>query len=314
MVIRIRLFHGRLKKIDDFGAPKLVRRFDGDELAVHGVSEGTHINGSLIHYLGRRLLFYRVKWAGGSDIAVADLSAKYEVERTTMLPLFHDRAKIAREDPRPFIYGGRLHVSFVGVESSRGELAINQLFARLADDLSIEEIFAPHWPGRRGWEKNWTFFDRDGDLLAIYSISPHVVLRIVGNNAEEVARSHGPPNWSGGHLRGGASPVRLGSEYLCWFHGMAEPPHFMARGRRRYSVGAYMFAAEPPFSVTRYSPEPLLWADTRTRPKTVWADVVFPVGAVFEGNDWLVSMGVHDSWNEIVKWNSADVERALRAV
>jgi predicted GH43/DUF377 family glycosyl hydrolase len=313
MVVRIRLFHGRLKN-DDSAPPELVRRLGGDELALHEGSDGEHVNGSLIHYHGRRLFFYRVKRAGGSDIAVAELSTNYEVERTIMLPLLHERAAIAREDPRPFIHRDRLHVSFVGVEVIRGELAINQLFARLADDLCVEEIFAPHWPGRQGWEKNWTFFDCDGDLFAVYSISPHVVLLIQGNGAEEVARSHGPPNWSGGHLRGGASPVRVGGEYLCWFHGMAEPPHFMARDRRRYSVGVYTFIAEPPFYVTRYSPVPLLWADPRTRPKAVWADVLFPVGAVFERNTWLVSMGVHDNWTEIVKWNSADVERALKQV
>lgn len=313
MVIRIPLFNGRLKS-DDTTPPELVRRLGGDELAGHERPDGTHINGALINYDGRRLFFYRVKRAWGSDIAVAELSPHYDVERTVMLPLLHERAAIAREDPRPFIHRGRLHLSFVGVEGIRGELAINQLFARLTDDLCVEEIFAPHLAGRQAWEKNWTFFDCDGDLFAVYSVSPHVVLLIQGNGAEEVARSHGPPNWSGGYLRGGASPVRVGGEYFCWFHGMAQPPHFMARSRRRYSVGVYTFIAEPPFSVTRYSPEPLLWADPRTRPKAVWADVVFPVGAVFEENRWVISMGVHDTWNEIVNWNSADVERALKPV
>lgn len=290
-------------------APLSVARIDDGMLAPGAA--GARFNASLFRRRGALLLAYRTGW-DGARCHVARLDEALAPRDTTPLDLSHPLAPVGQEDPRLFAHAGRLHVAFCGVErAGRRGVRTHQLYARLADDFRPEAVYAPAYDWRAGWEKNWGFFDHGGDLFAVYSIAPHVVLRIDGDRAEEVARSETRFPWAGGHLRGGAPPVRVGDEYVVWFHGAADPPHPMcARGRRRYSVGVYGFEARPPFRVTRMTPGPLLWADPATCPADVWADVAFPCGAVLEGGRWLVSMGVHDRWVDVAGWAAAAVGRA----
>src|SRR5262249_60232974 len=112
--------------------PRVAPRFDPAKLAVPGITSGTCFNGSLLRFGGRLIFAYRIGWAGGTDIAITELTTRYDVRRVIRLPLYHGKATVGREDPRPFVHEGRLHVAFVGVtwslgkEGTPGELAINQ--------------------------------------------------------------------------------------------------------------------------------------------------------------------------------------------
>jgi predicted GH43/DUF377 family glycosyl hydrolase len=295
--------------------PKRIVRISREGLASVG---GVHFfNGSVIRYKGRLLFAYRTGWAG-SEVAVAELNENYEVLQSRILPLRHDSATVGREDPRLFLHHNRLHVSFVGVKRIRGAIATNQLFARISDDLHVEDVFAPSYLRRKAWEKNWTFFEYLGALYAVYEVLPrHRILLVRGGAAGGGYSTSTSWEWTGGHLRGGAPPVLVGDEYICWVHGAADAPHPMTmNGRRRYSVGIYAFEAKPPFRVTRVTKDPILWADPTIcpDPAAIWADVVFPAGAIFENDMWKVSLGVHDRWNEIHEWSAKDVDRLLKPV
>lgn len=274
------------------------------EVGPAGLSKGRSgwaFNAGLIRFKGRLLLTYRTDWAG-AHCHVAELNEDYGVRRTVALPhLAHPAASFGREDPRPFVFRGKLHVWYVGVAGTSGPT--NMLYARLSDSLQVEEVFAPEFFGRRSWEKNWSPFEWAGELFAVYSIAPHVVLHIRGNQAYPFAETDTPFPWAGGHLRGGASPVRVGDQFYHWFHGRKDQGWV-------YNVGLYTFEARPPFRVTRMTPAPLLEGDPKDTDGN-YCPVTFPCGSVLEAGGWKVGMGWNDRKVMVGEWDAAAVERAL---
>jgi len=224
--------------------------------------------------------------------------------RSVKLNLSHPLAGWGREDPRWFVFRDRLHVCFAGVQGKTGPTQI--LYARLRDDLTTEAVWACPKFGET-WQKNWGFFEHDNDLYAVYSIRPHVVVRVEGERAWVVAESPNPLPWSGGLLRGGASPVRVGDRFVSWFHGRRK-----YAGRLTYTTGVYEFEAAPPFSPLRMTPHPVKVGDPETRPADWYCDNWFACGAVADGDAWLVSAGAHDRWIEIARWSAPRISEACR--
>lgn len=265
-------------------------------------------NPSLLRWKGRLLFAYRTGWEG-AQIHVATLSDNLVPLEVASLPLSHPKANYGREDPRLFVHQGKLHVSYIGVQGVRGGIVTNQMYARLSDDLKVEEIFYPHYAGRAAWEKNWQFFSSGDVLYAVYSVSPHRILKVEKNTATLVHQSQADWKWSGGYLRGGASPVLVGDRWVSWFHGAKQ-----IAGWRFYNVGVYTFSATAPFQILSATPDPLAWAELRTKPTDVWAAVVFPCGAVLEDGQWKVSMGIHDRTSEVWTYSASHVNKLLRDV
>jgi FkbM family methyltransferase len=276
---------------------------------------GLRFNSSILPHDSGYLFAYRNGWRG-SEIFVGRLDGGFRpVGSPVRLALYHPDANYGREDVRLFIHGGRPHVSYIGVVGGRRIRHTNQLFARLtADGMSVEDVFSPvDYPqGRakqepRPWEKNWGFFDHDGDLYAVYTIAPHRVLRVRSNEAELAYSTPTPFTWHGGELRGGAAPVRVEGEYWSFFHDRVTG----VDGKLQYRTGLYTFDARPPFRPLRYILEPILVADPATRPSDQYASVVFAGGAVRVGDDWIVAHGVHDRWSELHRFAHADLESRL---
>lgn len=266
-----------------------------------------HSNASIIRWDGRLLLAYRHRNAG-ADVWVTTL------DDDTLQPhgpgvrlnLNHEQAPMGREDPRFFVFRGRLHVAFTGVRGRQGPTSV--LYARLTQDgFGVERVFYPHYESRQSWEKNWSFFEAGSHLYAVYGIKPHVVLRIEGDRATKAFEKPMPFAWSGGVLRGGACPVRIDDQFVHWFHGRVT----MA-GIPTYTTGAYAFDARPPFTPLRMTPNPVMWPDSRTR-NGYYASVWFPCGAVLEDGRWLVSAGAHDRRIEVAEWDSQSVCRAMKS-
>lgn len=268
-------------------------------------------NASIVRWRGQLLMAYRVS-RGGSEIHLARLDDNLGIGEIQHLPLKHAQAGWGREDPRLFVHAGKLHVSYHGVLGTQGPTSV--LYARLSDDLEVERIFYPAFAERRPWEKNWTFFEWSGELFAVYTVRPHVVMHVVNDRAETFSRVPWAPHWTGGEMRGGASPVLIGEEFWCWFHGSVDPPRPTPWGpakARAYNVGVYCFEAKPPFRPTRYTPEPVTWAQPKTRPADFWCDCIFPGGAVLDGERWRVAVGEHDSWCSILEYDHAAIARLL---
>lgn len=292
----------------------------GEDTAVNGLTlPGWPFNGSLIddrhHREGHHLLAYRQ----GRDVMLVQLNDRLGLEsspRAVALP--HEMAAHSREDPRFFVHRGELHLAFTGVRRHDGPEAIDGLqasvlYARLSWDYPwvAQDVTYPHYAKRQGWEKNWAFFSGGGVLYAVYAIRPeHVVLRIDGGLAYEVARTRVPHAWHGGHARGGAGPVLVGGLFYHFFHGRLGAGHEAV-----YNTGVYTFHATPPFAVDRMTPYPIRWADPDTRVRAdVGAAVVFPAGAVYDAPNArvLVSSGVHDAWVDVAAYPLSDIQDALK--
>lgn len=262
-------------------------------------------NGGEFVFRGRRLFAYRVGLFG-SRVHVAELTAAGAVVRDVRLDLSHPRAAAGQDDPVLSTFRGRLRVWFVGCEDNHRKGS--QLYADLSDDLRVERVYYPDYAARqRPFEKNWMPFEHAGEQYAVYTIRPHVVIRIDGDRATKVHETPYPFPWAGGHLRGGAPPVLHDGRFYHWFHGKVEP-----RTPLLYSVGVYTFAAEPPFAPIAGSPAPLLWGDdAEARRVGCEFAVVFPRGAILHDGVWEVTGGEYDTRLARWRWDAAAVDRLL---
>jgi predicted GH43/DUF377 family glycosyl hydrolase len=282
---------------------------------------GYRFNASIIRYperpgpKDRRLVFsWRDGWSG-SNIWVCFLDEHLRPASDAVpLVINHPDASYGREDPTLFEFGGRLHVAFVGVVWVRGQLRTHQLYARLTDEFRVEQVFSPRAPGTAEgtWEKNWQFFEseragpKDRRLYAVYFPRPHRVLALDGERTEWVGETPGLVGWRGGEPRGGTSPVLVNGEFWSFFHDST-----YIHDRKTYRVGLYTFSPEPPFAIRRFTPEPIYVADKATNTHGNYCDCIFPRGAVWQDQRWLLASGVHDRWAEIRTFAHTELERRL---
>lgn len=273
---------------------------------------GKRFNPSVIAWEGGYVFCWRDGWKG-SDLWACRMGKDFRpVGDAVKLDIVHPDANYGREDPQLYVHDGQLEVALVGVLGHGGRVTqTHVLYAKLNADLTVSRVFAPKAPGvhPNQWQKNWQWFSWGGERYAVYSISPHRVLRVCGDWCGWLPDTQPPFQWPGGEMRGGASPVRVGDEYWCFFHDRVKG----RAGRDQYRVGLYTFEAKPPFRVQRYIPHPILAADPLTQPAAErnYCDVLFPRGAVRDGADWVLSCGVHDRFTELHRLSAANLERQL---
>lgn len=268
-------------------------------------------NPSIIEYDGRTLLCFR-RGRSGSDLYLCEMGKDGYTSGERRLSLRHHLCAAGREDPRLWRHADRLHVSFSGVQLFRGQTLVHQMIGRFNRDATdIEDVYCPDYPHRAGWEKNWGFFEAGGLLYAVYEIRPHRMLAIRHGRAEEASRRDWSPRWSGGLLRGGAAPVRVGDLFFAFFHGALD----RRPGGRIYSIGCYAFDATPPFEPVLYTPRPILLPSEQDRPADMpHASVVFPGGAVLRDGRWQVVYGLHDAWSEVMEFSHSDLLKEMVSV
>ena len=107
-------------------------------------------------------------------------------------------------------------------------------------------------------------------------------------------------------MRRRPQPVRVGEEFWSFFHGVQ---HGTPRGNE-YTLGLYTFDARPPFAPNRMIPLPLLRDLQTSRPRGE-NPAIFPCGAVWRGETWLVSYGRNNSGCEIAVFDHAQLEAAM---
>lgn len=284
----------------------LLKRFDEHTLAPGG--KGKRFNASLIEdptTPGGYLLAYRDGWAG-SDIHLHRLASDLSpVGGPWRLELRHSKAAYGREDPRLFIHNDRVHVAYIGVVGGR-KVRTNVLYARLTEDLRVEQAFYPHLAGRNAWEKNHSPVSCGGNLYAIYSIAPHRIIQWDGDSARHAFQTPNHMKWQGGEMRGGAAPILVGNHYWHFFHDRIE-----VAGVRTYRTGVYEFESAPPFRITRYIPEPIMVAKPGTRPEGQYCDCVFTCGVVLRERDFVTSSGIHDRHTELHRFSRDELENQM---
>jgi hypothetical protein len=282
-----------------------------------------HFNPSMIKWNGAVILATRDSW-GHAKVALWDLQPRDPawLEGFDIVPIgsFGSTHKLAPrlEDPRLFIapYQGKdhLHASF-SLPDGYPPKVVKVGYVRFALDLSgIEETIVMDSPHGNLYEKNWMPLVDEGEIRWVYSGKPnHVVLGGTQNWS-----TPNPFPWTGGALRGGATPVltRLhadgadGPVYVHFFHGCLK----RAQGSV-YTIGCNVFEAKPPYRILRQTPTPLVWPDLPAADESVVKRfVLFPGGAIPHAGAWHIACGVDDCACRIIQIPFAKVEAALKDV
>jgi predicted GH43/DUF377 family glycosyl hydrolase len=271
---------------------------------------GKRFNCSILPWQDGFLFAFRDGWSG-SQVHLIRLNRLLEPEGASWrLNLFHKiEANYGREDPRLFMHQGKVHVAYSGVSGGTSIAHTSVLYARLGDDLQVEELFYPHLPERNPWEKNWACFSSGDNLYAIYSIAPHRIVELSGNRAEFAFTTPTAVRWPGGEMRGGASPVLHNGEWYHFFHDRVS-----INGLLVYRTGVYTFEAEAPFRIKRFCSKPILAAETHNIPQGQYAAVTFVGGAVVHDDHWLLASGIHDRYSALHCFPMEEIEGLLRPV
>lgn len=245
-------------------------------------------------------------WRGSdntSDLAIWRIRPNMTLDPTPIIPTLPLRdPKEQWEDPRVVIgKDGVARVSFV-TWTHKKPWPFHQVLAKLSPDWNrVENVLDPVYGGNRAHstaagsnEKNWTWFEHERLWYCRYGINHSEVFGISDSGKVIGVWSMTPANLPWTHslpLRGGTPPVRVGNEYVSFFHS-----HLPWNGnRRRYFMGAFAFQAKPPFALTRMTKVPLLSGSERDMmglPNAL--PCIFPSGAVLQQDKWVVTFGVND--------------------
>jgi len=220
------------------------------------------------------------------------------------------------EDPRVIDHGGAIHVAFATWVHMRG-WTIRQSLCKLSADwrrftVAQEPLYggnAPTPERATRHEKNWLWFIHEGQWHCVYMSNPFTVLKI-GPNGHVSKAWKGPQlplPWSHGEPRGGTTPIRVGQEYVTFFHSSLP----WTTQQRRYYMGALTFEAAPPFAIKRITLEPLLAGSDKDARVLGGPLVIFPCGSDLSAREWLVTFGVNDEQCGWVKIPQGELDKLL---
>jgi hypothetical protein len=191
----------------------------------------------------------------------------------------------SKEDLRLFHFNGRLFGSYQ-------DLAIPHIFVNICefgDDLDVWEIYQPRVPEQQQLEKNWQFFEHNGQLFFVYSIEPHIVYSYDFAETKMVAREEHKHGWKLGMLRGGTPPILVGDRFLSLFHSVLD---------RKWFMGWYEFEAKPPFKVIRVGDKPIL------EHVNTWCH--YPMSLLHRNGEFTICYGEDDCRIRLLKWKGPD--------
>lgn len=308
------------------------------------------------------LLAYRVVTEPGLSrrMAICRLDASYGVIDGSQTPVsdfiqFRAPGSLPAQathwfaDPRLYRFGNRLFVYW----NSGWHEPRNCQFLQQLDPRTLRPVGYAHelqFGGRQKLEKNWGLFCINSEandhsaagapiapagatdlnpqgselgFYAVYSVSPHRVLRFADPAADPVQFTEAfadVPNPGGfarvhGGLRGGAPPVQLADRFYSFCHSIENS----ATGYQ-YVAAVYRFAARPPFAPTDMPTRPLPLiipsGARRTLPKLnpAISDILYPAGAAYAGGQWILSLGIDDEHCALAVLDQADVVATLAPV
>lgn len=214
------------------------------------------------------------------------------------------------EDPRAVYWNNQVWVGVVNFTwfADMSWTGAHQMLGIFRDDAEWTPIARRDPPvetnkGSAGFtdghhQKNWTWFFLDGKLHLLYHSDPWKVIEFGSHWDEQTHHGGEGVRWKYGQVRGGTPPIKVGDLFYTFFHSSMP-----WRGRyRRYYAGCLAFEAKPPFKPVLWTQEPLLIGSQNNKWHQHKPLVVFPCGAIYENNRWLVTYGSNDleaGWVEI---------------
>lgn len=270
-------------------------------------------NPSIVRWRGGLLMSFReiplasclmpneINSAGDSRIGLVWLDEDFNpISIPQMLFTEADNSSIPfrSEDARLLTVGKRLYIIY---SDNHDEVITEGGFRMYVSELKYDgEFFYPSLPERLSCyegenshrrEKNWVPFSYKKNLLLAYSINPHLIFKpqFGTETCETISWSRGDIHWPWGELRGGTQALLIDDcQYLGFFHSSIFTATCHSEGKNvlHYFIGAYTFAASPPFQITQISPEPIIgkgfYHGNIYKPYWKPVQVVFPGGFIFD--------------------------------
>jgi hypothetical protein len=288
-----------------------------------------HFNPSMLMWQNRLVMATRDSW-GHSRVALWYLDNNlpdWSGGTWTVTPIgsyasgHRDAPRL--EDPRLFVAPGpdgqmRLHAAFNLPDGYPPKL-VQVGYSRFSENLScIEETRVFKSPQDSAYEKNWSPFwsasanNGDGGLRWIYGMKPAHIILGFGTRGEGIVsiETENPLPWTGGVMRGGAAPVRVGDEFYVFFHGCLK--RFSGSV---YTAGCYVFDANAPYRIKRQTATPLIWPELPSIDEDVVKSyVVWPGGAVLHQGNWWLALGIDDCFVQLKRFSYDEVELAMTDV
>jgi len=266
--------------------------------------DNAKFNGCIFEHKNKRFMCYRAysdKLHGRSNIFVTTLDGLIPIRNIELdLPEYEGDVR-QYEDARFFEHNDNLYLSYVCVEYTQTWWAAIHV-VKLDENFKVLEHFIPEYAGNyvNNTQKNWIFFSSNGRLKCIFDCKCHQVLDL--NDDFTVVRSTVSKDtvWDKGLMRGGTTPLKIKTNrWLAFFHSSVEH----GQRKRRYSMTPYIFSDKEIISIGRtiYGSTENPIVDIATH--TVWWNpiVVFPMGLIKDGDEFLVSLGVNDLYNAILR-------------
>jgi len=211
------------------------------------------------------------------------------------------------EDARLFEFDGRLYIIFndnLDIENpsylERRDMYVAELFIE-DDNFQLGPLLRLVHPKKYRfalWQKNWSPFVWNGNLLLSYSINPHEVLNLHWKNGAcvPIDTTLKEIPWEFGALRGGTPAKLVDGEYLAFFHSGIVTTSKCSEDEKiwHYFMGAYSFSAEPPFDLITASSKPIDALEFYTY-SSYFKRVIYPGGFIVEDRNLYLAYGKDDS-------------------
>ncbi len=268
-------------------------------------------NASFIRWQGSILMAFRVrdaKMVSTFQIGFVWLDEQFTpISKPQILQIIGDPSTFSQnQDPRLIIVNNELYILYsnfiqIGEKEARRMFLAQVQIAKEKFFIKNPVSLHPYENWSHRWEKNWVPFNFKENLLVAYSLTPHLIFKPSMSLGEctTVSSTTSVFNWNWGELRGGTPALLDGEEYIAFFHSSIDMESVHSKGKKiqHYFMGAYTFAAQPPFQITRVSPEPIVGKKFYHGPEyPTWKPVrvVFPMGLMIDSQYFWVSYGRQD--------------------
>ena len=277
---------------------------------------------------GRRIAICRItkdlEVVSGSALGFSDL-----VEFATNVPA---QSKVWFADPRLFSLQGKTYMVWNNghTDDDTNHQYMVELDSKTGKPAAkVREIILRS--GRRKTEKNWAFFEAENQVWAVYSVTPHRILKVDLNTSKTdvLCDLDNVSSWKSsfsevyGAMRGGAQPIQVGDKFINIVHSRYNMPE-----GAEYVAAVYEFSKTYPFQPVREKPYPLdLGFDPHSdpsehgfvddpgqnlNPTTSW--VLYPTGFAVAGDRYVISGGYNDSHCFIASGTISHIETDMKAI
>jgi hypothetical protein len=293
-------------------------------------------NPSIARLGDQMIMCYRVVGEDNARrLAICKLDANWDVVPNSILPLsdwlvFPDHFDLSARslawhaDPRIFTLksGYYIYWNDGSVKPHNNQFIVRVEPSNLKPLGRAQRILLKAEP--TGIEKNWTLFEGDDGLKAIYSISPLRILRCVDQSNDELRFADDweiDPDYSlyenrFGHLRGGAAPATADGTQFLFCHssikGSGVTDYFASCVSVNLHAGQNTSVAATPAPIPLPNPHGRDFRFGKLNQKV--GEVIYPCGSVYQDGNWIISYGVNDERCLIAQFSHEYLRSQLRDV